>query len=49
MTAGFVKNSAATENVILDAAEDGGFGVFTNLFVSDYSVLTDHSHDKYLR
>ena len=49
MTAGFVKNSAATENVVLDAAEDGGFGVFTNLFVSDYSVLTDHSHDKYLR
>ena len=49
MTAGFVKSSAATENVILDAAEDGGFGTFTNLFVSDYSVITDHSHDKYLR
>jgi hypothetical protein len=49
MTAGFVKSSAATENLVLDAAEDGGFGVFTNLFVSDLSVLTDHSHEKYMR
>ena len=49
MTAGFVKSSAATENLVLDAAEDGGFGVFTNLFVSDLSVLTDHFHEKYMR
>ena len=49
MTAGMHKGNAATENVILDAAEPGGSGSFTNLFVSDYSVLTDHSHDIFLR
>ena len=49
MTAGMAKHNAATENIILDAAEEGGSGSFTNLYVSDYSVLTDHSHEKFMR
>ena len=49
MTAGFNERNAAEENVVLDAAEGGGFGVFTNLFVTDLSVLTDHSHEQYMR
>ena len=49
MTAGMARHNAADENIILDAADDGGHGVFTNLHVSDYSVLTDHSHEKYLK
>ena len=49
MSAGMNRNNAATENLILDAAEEGGRGVFTNLYVTDYSVLTDHSHEKYMR
>ena len=49
MTTGMVKSSAATENVVLDVAEEGGFGTFTNLFIQDISVLTDHIHEKYMR
>ena len=49
MTAGMNKHNAAPENVILDAAEDGGTGMFFDLNVSDFSVLTDHSHEKYMR
>ena len=49
MTAGFHKDAAAEENVLLDAAEEGGSGVLTNLHVQDLSVLTDHSHKKYMR
>lgn len=49
MTVGMNKGNAAPENIILDAAEEGGKGVFTNLFVSDYSVLTDSSYEKYMK
>ncbi|MBQ6087914.1 MAG: hypothetical protein IJK96_07665 [Bacteroidales bacterium] len=49
MTAGMHKGNAAEENIILDAPEEGGQGSFTNLFVSDYSVLTDNSHEKYMK
>ncbi len=49
MTVGMVKSSAAEENVVLDAGEDSGFGTFTNLFVQDPGVLTDHMHEKYMR
>ena len=49
MTVGMVKNSAATENVVLDVAEEGGFGVFTNLFVQDPSVLTGNAHEPYMK
>ena len=49
MTVGMVRSSAAAENVVLDVAEDGGSGTFTNLFIQDRSVLTGHAHEKYMR
>lgn len=49
MNAGMSKGNAAQENVVLDVVEDGGTGMFFNLHVEDLSVLTDHSHEKYMR
>ena len=49
MKAGMSKSNAAPENHVLEMAEDGGTGVFTNLFVSNPSVLTGHAHEKYLK
>lgn len=49
LTVGMGTHNAVKENVILEAAEDGGYGQFQNLNVSNPAVLTDHTHDRYLR
>ena len=49
MTVGMIKSSAATENIVLDVAEEGGLGTFTNLFIQDTTVPTDRVYEKYLK
>ena len=49
LTVGMGKHNAAEENFVLDAAEAGGTGQFFRVNIGDASVLTDHSHDVYLR
>lgn len=46
---GFGTHNATKENVILEAAGDGGRGMFFNLHVGDMSVVTGDSHVKYSR
>lgn len=49
-TAGMGKWNAASEsNLILDAAEDGGYGRITNLYISDSEILSDKVYQKYLK
>ncbi|MBO6160814.1 MAG: hypothetical protein J6O01_04965 [Bacteroidales bacterium] len=49
MTVGAAPSTAAPENIVLETAEEGGRGSFTNLFVQDDSILTDHVHERYMR
>lgn len=49
-TAGMGKWNAASEsNLILDAAEDGGYGRIANLYISDPEILSDKVYQKYLK
>ena len=45
---GFGGHNAVKENKILEA-KDGGSGVFFNLHTGDPSLITDQSHQKYMR
>lgn len=46
---GFWKHNAVKENVVLSAMEEGGTGHFFNLNVGDHKLLTDTSHECYMR
>ncbi|MBR6032083.1 MAG: hypothetical protein IKP36_09015 [Bacteroidaceae bacterium] len=49
MNAGMYRHNAVEENVILDAAEEGGDGILWNLSIGDSSIVTDHSYKQYMR
>ncbi|MBP3773777.1 MAG: hypothetical protein ILA34_00310 [Bacteroidaceae bacterium] len=49
MTAGMDRHNETNENVILETAQDGGTGRIFNLNVSNYSVLTNTNHEKYMK
>ena len=49
MHAGHRKNNATAENIILEVGKDGGTGYFENLHIDDVSVVTDRTHEKYMK
>ncbi|MBQ2027567.1 MAG: hypothetical protein II214_06685 [Alistipes sp.] len=49
LVAGFGRHNATKENKILECDKSGGKGVFDNLFIRDTSVMTDHSHEAYIK
>ncbi|MBP3316906.1 MAG: hypothetical protein J6L01_00255 [Alistipes sp.] len=49
MNVGFGQHNKTKENSILEAEQDGGTGMFFNLHVGDYSVITGSSYLKYMR
>lgn len=49
MHVGFGSHNAVNNNVVLDVKEDGGKGVFTNLYVENTDVLTSSKHKRYER
>lgn len=46
---GFNSNNRVKENIILEASEEGGTGIFQNLFINDMESVTDKSHETYTR
>ena len=49
MNAGMYRHNAVEENVILDAAQEGGNGILWNLCIGDSTLVTDHSYKQYMR
>ena len=49
LNVGFGRHNAVRENKILEATENGGTGMFFNLHTGDPSLITDQSHQKYMR
>ncbi len=49
MNVGFGQHNKTKENSILEVEQDGGTGMFFNLHVGDYSVITGSSYLKYMR
>lgn len=49
MHAGHRKHNATTENFILEEGKDGGKGYFENLHIDDEMVITDRTHEKYMK
>lgn len=49
MHAGHRQHNATTENKILEAGKDGGKGHFAYLHIDDESVVTDRTHEKYMK
>lgn len=49
MHAGHRKGNATTENKILEVDKDGGSGIFFNLHIDEVSVVTDRTHEKYMK
>mgnify|MGYP002623613765 CR=1 FL=1 len=49
MNAGIYTGNAAEENVILDAAEEGGDGFFRDLSIGEESAVTDYTYKKYMK
>lgn len=49
LNVGFGRHNAVKENKILEATEPGGTGMFFNLHTGDPSLITDQSHQKYMR
>ena len=43
------KKAVETAFIVLDVAEEGGLGTFTNLFIQDTTVPTDRVYEKYLK
>ena len=43
------KENATTVNKVLEVGEEGGMGHFAYLHVDAPTVLTDHSHEGYLK
>ena len=46
---GFNTNNKVEENKVLEASEEGGTGIFQNLFINDERIVTDGSHKKYMK
>jgi hypothetical protein len=46
---GFNSNNRVKENKVLESSEEGGSGIFQNLFVNDIRSLTDNSHEQYIK
>lgn len=46
---GFNTNNKVEENKVLEASEEGGAGIFQNLFINDERIVTDGSHKKYMK
>ena len=49
MHAGHRQHNATTENKILEVGKDGGKGHFAYLHIDDESVVTDRTHEKYMK
>lgn len=49
MHAGHRQHNATTENKILEVGKDGGKGHFVYLHIDDESVVTDRTHEKYMK
>ncbi|MBQ5395853.1 MAG: hypothetical protein IIU59_03110 [Alistipes sp.] len=49
MHAGHRQHNATTENKILEVGKDGGKGHFAYLHIDDESVVTDRTHEKYIK
>ena len=49
MNAGMYSSNAAEENIILEAAEEGGKGFFRDLSIGDESIVTNRQHEKYMK
>lgn len=46
---GFNTNNKVEENKVLETSEEGGTGIFQNLFINDERIVTDGSHKKYMK
>ena len=46
---GFNPNNRVAENKVLEASEEGGSGIFQNLFINDHQSVTDRSHEQYMK
>ena len=49
MHAGHRQHNATSENKILEVGKDGGKGHFAYLHIDDESVVTDRTHEKYMK
>ena len=49
LSVGFWKHNAVKENIVLRAGKDGGRGQIIGLSAGEESLLTDTSHEKYMR
>lgn len=49
MHVGHRQHNATTENKILEVGKDGGKGHFAYLHIDDESVVTDRTHEKYMK
>ena len=49
MHAGHRQHNATTENKILEVGKDGGKGHFAYLHIDDESVVTDRTHERYMK